>query len=451
MIPKIVRPDSFGFDQPVASLVPVHSRGIDKGWFQKSAAVLTEEMAELRPEPGRTFVHLIALGDSEAYGMNRNGDLFPKEANVKYHKTFEKHANFYRHHRNKPKLGHKIYGTVKNAAYNPDMQRVELIVSIDNEAAPDTVEKLASGKDIPVSMACQVPFDICTVCQNKASNKSEYCEHIEKNAGQVLDDGRLVGMINTQPKFFDISEVTRNADRIAFSLRKVASAGRVVTGAELAAQMQLDVPSNLQPAAKQRKLDLLSKLAHVEAQVEEDMRNNPAMRNVALELNKPAGVEKSASDAQLGGVLGLFKRSNACLPMNDFFKLTLGDRYDEVEHMIPSARASLPSAFRRAEKQACAFVDGAKTYEPLDSTVPVVLKKEVERVVKSAALDLGGLLERRLMKQVLLKDASEVISYDKGGETPGGRYLADQYAMYKLAFLDGADDNTVRMAVVQNF
>ena len=167
---KVVDPAGFNFDQPIMSLVDVHSRGVDSSWLTKTAAVLTKEMLEIRPEKGVTFMHLIALGDMESYGHNRNGDGFPKEANEKYHHTFVTHANFYRHHKNKPERGHKVYGNVKYSSYNPAMRRVELIIGIKDKDAPDTIQKVASGQDIPVSMACMVPHDFCSICGNKAKS-----------------------------------------------------------------------------------------------------------------------------------------------------------------------------------------------------------------------------------------------------------------------------------------
>jgi hypothetical protein len=43
----------------------------------------------------------------------------------------------------------------------------------------------------------------------------DYCEHLRKMRGKVLPDGRQVGMLNTFPKFFDLSFVFIGADRTA--------------------------------------------------------------------------------------------------------------------------------------------------------------------------------------------------------------------------------------------
>jgi len=73
---KVIRSDSFNFDMPISSLVPLWSRGIDKGWMTKRAAVLTDVVKSIRPEPGYQYIHLITMGAQEGYSCNRNGDGF---------------------------------------------------------------------------------------------------------------------------------------------------------------------------------------------------------------------------------------------------------------------------------------------------------------------------------------------------------------------------------------
>jgi hypothetical protein len=79
------------------------------------------------------------------------------------------------------------------------------------------------GEHPEVSMGCRVPHDVCSICGNKAAKKNEYCEHIRFENKKVYPDGRQVYMLNIQPTFFDISFVFRRADKIAYTLRKVAS------------------------------------------------------------------------------------------------------------------------------------------------------------------------------------------------------------------------------------
>ena len=170
MINKAIIAGSFDFDFPAMQLVPLHSRGIDHQFFIKSASVFTREISELRPEKGMAYIHLIATGDQETYGLNRNGDGFPKAANEERHHTFVTNAHAYKHHVNKdPKIAS---GSVKVSAYNPDMCRTELIVGVREDKWAQSLEKLASGKLAPVSMACRVPYDECTLCKTAAKTRA---------------------------------------------------------------------------------------------------------------------------------------------------------------------------------------------------------------------------------------------------------------------------------------
>lgn len=119
---------------------------------KQASTIFKCEYDALKPPKGMTGIHLVALGDSEAYPMNRNGDLFPKEACEKYYDTFVKHGHVFEHHRNKdPK---KAIGQIKAAAYNPEMHRIELYIWADNEKAHDHLERLEKTGEVPFSMAC---------------------------------------------------------------------------------------------------------------------------------------------------------------------------------------------------------------------------------------------------------------------------------------------------------
>lgn len=175
------------------------------------------------PDPNYLYLHVIAMGAGEYYGCNKNGDYFPERALKIYHKTFETNAKVYKEHDNKPHS--KSYGYVAKAYYNPEMHRVELLLAVNKHDAPDIVAKVERGEIPEVSMGCKIPHDVCSICGNKAANKLQYCEHIRHNLKQIYSDGRQAVMLNLQPTFFDISFVFRRADKIALTLKKVASEG----------------------------------------------------------------------------------------------------------------------------------------------------------------------------------------------------------------------------------
>lgn len=177
--------------------------------------------------PGQTQVLLTALGSYEYWGDNVNGDAFP-ERGLAYsgkqygHKTFEYYSHVYKHHINKDP--NKSYGTVALSVYNPVYHRVELIVHIDELKAPDIVQKIDNGEYPEWSMGTRVPYDRCSVCNNKAPTRDQYCDHARFMMGQIdPETGKKVFVFNDFPRFHDISQVLIGADKIAKTLMKVAS------------------------------------------------------------------------------------------------------------------------------------------------------------------------------------------------------------------------------------
>jgi len=451
---KLIEPSDFDFNEPCTSILPVHSRGVDNQWLKKSAAVLKEELKSIRPEVGKTFMHLIALGDFEKTGANRNGDGFHAKANKEYHNTFVKHANFYRNHKNKPAKGDKIYGNVKHSAYNEEMGRVELIIAIDNEAAPDTIQKVASGQDIPVSMACHVPYDVCSICQNKATKVEDYCNHITKHAGKILDDGRAVYMDNTQPRFFDISEVKRPADRIAYTLRKVASASEpLILSVEKAAMYGMfDTPvASVNMVKYASKLNLLRKLAEMEKHIEGKMKGDKCMQNIA-DTMKDSVIDEPTDAAKdyMPGVMHKLATMQVSLSLEDFLKLVMGKGFKDVEEHVPEAQSMLPRIFGDLLNDSNSTINDSSFYEPLDIPVPMGIKELIESLPDKVPGDGGG---NRLMIMSVRKSgepAKTIIK--KSSVSKEARVLAEEYAKYKLSFLNTVDNPFItNLSVLQNF
>jgi hypothetical protein len=227
---------------------------IDLESFEKNASALGHHIPEevvtfvkgLDPDPKYIYAHVIAVSVDEYYGSNRNGDTFREKdvlgiqdeveaaknpfpyinAKLPRYKTFLS-AHLYKHHVNKnPK---NSFGTVVCAAYNNIMHRIELVIKVDRRKEQEFAEKLEKGEPIPLSMGCKVPFDICSICGNRAKNRAEYCVHakaVDKGGmmNRIFPDGRQAKVFNTKPRFFDLSKVLIPADEQAFTLKKVASA-----------------------------------------------------------------------------------------------------------------------------------------------------------------------------------------------------------------------------------
>lgn len=181
-------------------------------------------ISSLKPSPGKLYTLINAMGATEYFSCNRNGDAFYEDALKKYHNTFVTDAHAFMHHKNKDP--EKSYGRVIFSAYNDNMHRVELIVEYDlDKLDPKFAERIDRGEMVNVSMGCRVDADYCSICGNKAKSPAFYCEHLRDKPGltKCLPDGRKAFAINKDPHFFDISIVTIPADPTARIMAKIAS------------------------------------------------------------------------------------------------------------------------------------------------------------------------------------------------------------------------------------
>jgi hypothetical protein len=202
------------------------------------------------PEEGKLAVLVNALGASEYWGQNVNGDVFPESALVHecsnhpsqqhpvddftgkvippYGAWTFMHAHPFVHHQNKDP--NRAFGKVVLWTWNPRMHRAELIIVLDKKlalqhGAQHVIDRILAGEFPDVSMGCRVPYDICTICGHKSRTRKDYCSCIRHfGMGKFLDDGRQVGVINTYPRFFDISFVFIGADKTAKVMCKLGQA-----------------------------------------------------------------------------------------------------------------------------------------------------------------------------------------------------------------------------------
>lgn len=302
--------------------------------FTKQASYVPPELAQaiatLEKKAGKSYFVLNALGSEEYWGSNVNGDSFPErslmsKAATYGYKTFEKFAHVYRHHQNKDPL--KSIGSVKCAAYNEVMHRVELLVEIDNEKGSAFVEKMASGEYPEVSMGCRVPFDQCTLCMNKAATVKDYCECLKTRMNKIAENGVRICARNIYPKFFDISEVIVGADKTAKTLRKVASAGpTMISSATLG--LELYGEDNEEKTAE-------PKFAEIEKEIPAETESvDPRLQAavVAVQNYEPAlprAVIKKLASFPLGEALSTLSYSGVVLKPGEFQSLVLSARGEE--------------------------------------------------------------------------------------------------------------------------
>jgi len=500
---KIVSPCGWDFDGPVVSLVKVASRGLrghDRDLFIKraygSANVFLPYLDSVKFAADEEPVHLIALGASEAYGANRNGDGF-KEATCKAcHDTFVKFARFYRNHKNKDTA--ISYGHVKLSAYNPVMRRVELLVALNKEksavdrnggfVADKELEKLAKGQDIPVSMACRVPYDICSECGNKARTRDEYCKAASCPGGGCSEnltklvkkgsDVRHVHVDNPTPHWFDISAVFRPADRIAYGsradwLQKAAAdawdGSYGTDGAKMATDLQVMAPlavvlamDTMLPGewtpylGDQVKiahgLDLMEQREHLHVHDEvkrafaADMQ--PDVDLVALDLI-------SDNQQKVAAALGALADQKIVLSLRDFARMT--KRADFTD----DAGSCLKGVYGRM------IADGSlekrlaqNKYAPAEKLASVKQRQLAATMRQTYALEKHAVDHRcqvsALRQHRLPESKSTFWNEKKAHDNTTAEELARDYAIYKVAALrriSQFDDEfllTARLSACQN-
>jgi hypothetical protein len=181
---------------------------------------------KVKPTKGSNYYLINSMGSGEIYGSNTRGDYFPRKELKENHKTFESTpACVYVQHRNKDR--NIRLGDVLFSHFNDDTDRVELVQKIDWDRvfkyAPDWVRALLqTNSPYNTSMGCTVDHEYCNYCGKKNKLMNQRCDHLARRMNQFVDGTKIMAF-NIKPKFFDNSIVMRGADKIARSMKKVAS------------------------------------------------------------------------------------------------------------------------------------------------------------------------------------------------------------------------------------
>jgi hypothetical protein len=439
---KLIYHDSFDTTANIgASLIE------DPRQLSKAASELFGDMSGCKPDKDHVGIHLVALGDFEHYGQNRNGDGFPKKACIKYHDTFVKNGHVYRHHRNTDPT--KSLGNIVKSAYNEKMGRVELIIHAHKDKAHDELERLAKEGEIPFSMACKVAFDRCNICDaiRTSSKDPNQCEHIRDGLGKMGEDGKVACTHNDEPKFFDISFVGRPADRIAWNLK--VAADQCISSVKLAEAEAIEAPDILaiETLGAIEKLDIAKKLAAAEDHVLYALNHNgrPTLSDQYMrEMAKAAAynADTGALDAlrayDVDTVLYTLAKRGCVLNPESFFKYALGPDYAAYEEVIQDVRRALPGHIGRLLKQArCWKITNNTEFDV--GTIPLVVPTELEVLVDKIANTQSVLPEcaEPRSAQAAFNSTNVKLAFDNTCEMQFNsdvlNTLVEKYAAYKLA------------------
>lgn len=433
-------------------------------------------LEKYRPEDdSKVLIHLIGMGNSDQYGFNRNGDYFAGDVLEKRASTFVTHGKMYREHRNKdPK---KSIGEIKYAAYDPKgMQRVEILVHMDKDKAPEEYEMAKEGKDLNFSMSCRVPNDRCSCCGNEAKTVANYCDCLKSHMGQYMDGfDKYAFAYNDEPTFFDISRVKSPADRIArhldylFSdksndLYKSASVNNAIIPGAVAA---MEEGVNLNTFTLQE-CKFITKLASVENYINDrntankfytEDRANALLGSYPFSMMEKMSSEElqKARNVKPGTLFGELAKRACILSFPAFCQYISGNENAPDTPLVKKAALILPGIFRNMMGRMMSMMPITDSFrsdgefsrerdpgqhdlvqnfmdkaEEKFSTSPEHVKGRVLTIVIRIKMPGGSSDD---VEEKMHKAASSNVSYESASQ------LADAYGQYQLRALCDIEDN----------
>lgn len=486
---KVIPVGSWDFGMEPSAIMKVSSHGFSgqdrKDFFSKRAGsnMFADLVSKIAMGPGDIPIHTIAIGATERYGPNRNGDGFSLDTCRKHACSFEsrplrdyvKHAHngarYFMHHKNDDP--EKSFGYVKAAAFNEPMGRIELLI-IGNgtkEAAhrnggfviPDEVlNELHSGNFVGGSMSCKIAHDVCQICNNKAASRKYYCDSdscvspdgtrgfgCKEGLTKLLKSGKQQFVENPNPIFFDFSYVSRPADRTAYGgiarefLGKAASDNSIIKGGAWLAELNGMFADGIRTPSSDyngRQLKLAKELADLERSLDssENKYTKLAFSSAvqgAVDL-RPMG---EVGTQKFAGALRALANAGVILTPEDFLAVTAPSGMDQsaIKNAADQMRLALPFAFRKlAAREDLVELLEHPFAVSLTATPSLEQKRWAEKVAENrycCECDLSkraSLAVLRGEKMPVNKPLSKQASEDNVvGQ------LTEKYALYQLATL----------------
>lgn len=414
------------------------------GTLQKRAAEIDKILKSYKKDPNQEDLHIIALGAYEGTGFNRNMDMFREhwcKKNAHYFTDADRAVH--RHHKNKkedPK-----FGNIKVAVYNEPMRRLELVVGLDKDKCSDILHEQEKVGHTNWSMASKQKYDICTYCNQKSYDDSTRCEHIPSRLGEMTKEGKLIGMDNPDPHWFEISYVKRPADRIGMSLSKLASAtfNPLLPSDYLKIYTGFEVPNDeilISKHAAEKRV-LLKKLSELEKHISATAHKDHIVE--LTETEKIANID-DLRRLNVSQFLKVAADNGVIFDADNFYAYVFNDKIKQAD--IAEAKAFLPRIFSLLEKEGNYIND--ETFDIPDKTVQIKL---ASNFITNHSL-FEPYVKARAIKEVKKDKIAAANS-----ETVLGKELALTYASYKLAALNYLDhkkkltDDLLNLVVLQNF
>jgi hypothetical protein len=170
---------------------------------------------DFKLQPGFLYTQVRAISAR----INQNYDGWPSQELKKYYRTFLGKPVFVNHQNFDPT---KARGRVVAARYveNGNDKFVEVIQEIDAQRFPKLASEIRTGGLDSVSMGVEAGFTKCSICDNKATDLHDMCNHVKNHKGSYLPHAKtgkrtLVYENCYKLGFFELSYVFDPADETA--------------------------------------------------------------------------------------------------------------------------------------------------------------------------------------------------------------------------------------------
>lgn len=467
---KVIYPDSFNFHagtKTVSKLDFVNGKAFIPTLSTKTASDVDVFVKGITPDKDHSYIHLISLGALEWYGPNKRGDGFnessytfsPPKPCDKDHVTINLEGGLKEFHNSGFMANGKVYrehhsilsggtpqGEVVFATYNEPMHRGELIIKLENDKWADDINKIEKGEPTYYSMGALCKTDTCSICGKTVSpNSPDRCSHLKDHVLEIDSAGNQVVAITDHPIFYDISRVARPADKIAFSLAKVASENDGTADPVLSV-----MPTTLLDTINNRmhvnRFDLMTKIA-----AEERVITINNQLPVKLHDAEDEEVIKNIKQEDVPKVIFILKKNRTVLPPPTFMRL-IGGSDASIGEAMPLIGECLSGIFNRLlgssdlrdfiedgtyEGEECYDRDLFNTVMPLINKYSLEdepVKRRIIRVIISPGVKMAT------DKRIVTKNAYNLANK-----------LATEYARYQLSFLtENRDTAAMRLTLANN-
>jgi hypothetical protein len=254
-------------------------------------------------------------------------------------------------------------------------------------------------------------------------------------------------MINDKPNFFDISFVLVPADRIAGTLRKIASASlETKVSAPLSVFLSSPDPITAAKAAS------LAKLAEIEKEIEGNISGvlDSNITSGLPQTDLPEPFMNSMCGCGHQEAISSLNNARILLSLPEYLKLVLGSKYSEVADDVPSALNSLPTIFNDLKDSS--DLDEVMGYDDFSNILGNNIRgPSIPNDIMSGFSLKQQPVTNRSIKIIITGGNMKNASTNKSKLiTKRGAYLAKEYARYAIAFAAEGSSLDRRLLIAKN-